>query len=55
MDKSKEIKLIEEILARITIVRDGWQHKSKWNQELGSDFLSLYIKDYKERLDKLLN
>lgn len=49
-----EIKLIEQFLARLTTVRDGWHHKSKWNQELGSDFLTLYIEDYKDRLDKLL-
>lgn len=54
MDTSREIKLIEEFIARASVVRDGWQHKSKWNQELGSDFLSLYIQDYKDRLNELL-
>lgn len=49
-----EIKMIEQFLARLTTVRDGWQHKSKWNQALGSDFLTLYIEDYKERLKLLL-
>ena len=52
--KELEIKMIEQFLARLTTVRDGWHHKSKWNQELGSDFLTLYIEDYKDRLDKLL-
>jgi len=49
------LEFLDEILARLTTVRDGWQHKSKWNQELGTDFLNLYIEDYKKRIDKLLN
>jgi hypothetical protein len=54
-DNQTTLEFLDEILARLTTVRDGWQHKSKWNQALGSDFLNLYIEDYKERIDKLLN
>lgn len=50
----KELKLLEEILARLTTVRDGWNHKSKWNNELGTSYLDLYIDDYKERINKIL-
>ena len=55
MEKDKEFKILGEILARLTTVRDGWQHKSKWNNSLGTSFLDIYIDDYKERVDKLLN
>jgi hypothetical protein len=48
-----ERELLEQIIARLTTVRDGWNHKSKWNNELGSTFLDLYVEDYKDRL-KLL-
>lgn len=53
MEELKEIKLYEEILARLTTVRDGWNHKSVWNNKLGSSFLDLYVDDYKERLNKI--
>lgn len=55
MENDKEFKILDEILARLTTVRDGWQHKSKWNNALGSSFLELYIDDYKERIHNLLN
>lgn len=49
-----ERELLEQIIARLSTVRDGWEHKSKFNKELGSTFLDLYIEDYKDRL-KLLD
>ncbi len=52
--KELEIEMLEQILARLTTVRDGWNHKSKWNNELGSTFLDLYVEDYKDRLKLLL-
>lgn len=53
MEDKEKIKLYEEILARLTTVRDGWNHKSVWNNKLGSSFLDLYVEDYKGRLNEL--
>jgi hypothetical protein len=53
--KELEIQLLEQIIARLSIIRDGWQHKSKWNNELGTTYLDLYVKDYKDRLKLLLD
>lgn len=50
-----EVTLLEEIITRLSIIRDGWAHKSKWNNELGTTYLDMYLDDYKIRIDKLLN
>ena len=52
---NKELDLLNESLARLSIIRDGWEHKSKWNQKLGTTFLDLYIENYKNRINILLN
>jgi hypothetical protein len=49
------LEFLDEILSRLLTIRDGWEHKSKWNNKLGSTFLDLYIEDYKQRIDTLLN